>query len=69
MTILYYDDSKSKKELYDIVKRIGAVTQDKVVALPKNFDVLLNCSLDHLLSIKGIIDATISLKMKEQAEN
>lgn len=64
MTILYYDESQPKEELGKIVKGVREVTQDKVIALPKNFDILLNCSLDQLVSVKGIIDTAIALKMK-----
>ena len=64
MTILYYDGSKPKEELYEILKGVREVTQDKVIALPKNFDILLECSLDQLVSVKGIIDTAIALKMK-----
>ena len=63
MTILYYD-SKPKEDLYYIVKGIREITQDEVIALPKNFDILLDCSLDQLVSIKVIIDTAIALKMK-----
>ena len=63
MTILYYDESQPKEELYKIVKGVREVTQDEVIALPKNFDILLDCSLDQLVSVKGIIDTAIALKM------
>ena len=64
MTILYYDDNTPKKELYKMVQGIKEVTKDEVIALPKNFDILLDCSLDQLVSVKGIIDTAIALKMK-----
>lgn len=64
MTILYYDESQPKEELYKIVKGVREVTQDKVIALPKNFDILLDCSLDQLVSVKNIVDTAIALKMK-----
>ena len=64
MTILYYDETEPKEELYKIVNGVREVTQDKVIALPKNFDILLDCSLDQLVSVKGIIDTAITLKMK-----
>lgn len=63
MTILYYDESQPKEELYKIVKGVREVTQDEVIVLPKNFDILLDCSLDQLLSVKGIIDTAISSKL------
>ena len=64
MTILYYDESQPKEELYKIVEGVKEVTQDKVIALPKNFDILLDCSLDQLISAKGILDTAISLKIQ-----
>ena len=64
MTILYYDDTHSKEQLYDIVKNIREVTKGEVIVLPKNFDILLDCSLDQLVSVKGIIDTAVALKMK-----
>ena len=62
MTILYYDESQSAEELQKIVEGVREVTQDNVIVLPKNFDILLDCSLDQLISVKGIIDAAIALK-------
>ena len=64
MTILYYDEIKPKEELYKILEGVREVTQDKVIALPKNFDILLDCSLDQLVSVKNIVDTAIALKMK-----
>ena len=64
MTVLYYDDTKPKEELYTMVKGIKEVTKDEVIVLPKNFDILLDCSLDQLISVKGILDTAISLKIK-----
>lgn len=65
MMILYYDDTRPKKELYDLVKQIRGIIDDKVLVLPKNFDVLLNCSLDQLVSVKALIDTAIAEKIKE----
>ena len=62
MTILYYDESQSVEELQKIAEGVREVTQDNVIVLPKNFDILLDCSLDQLISVKGIIDAAIALK-------
>ena len=40
MTILYYDESQPKEELYKIVKGVREVTQDKVIALLR---ILIYC--------------------------
>lgn len=63
MTILYYDESQPKEELYKIAKGVREVTQDTVIVLPKNYDILLDCSIDQLLTARSIIDTAISLKM------
>lgn len=62
MTILYYDESQSVEELQKIAEGVREVTQDNVIVLPKNFDILLDCSFDQLVSVRGIIDAAIALK-------
>ena len=64
MTILYYDESRSIEELQKIAEGVREVTQDNVIVLPKNFDILLDCSLDQLVSVKGIIDAAIAIKIE-----
>ena len=66
MTILYYDDNTPKDKLPGIVKKIHDITNDEVLVLPKNFDILLDCSLDQLISVKGILDTAIALKVKLQ---
>ena len=65
MTILYYDDMKPD-ELRKIVERIKPVVGNDILVLPKNFDILLDCSLDQLVSVKGVVDTAIALKMKLQ---
>ena len=64
MTVLYYDNNTPKEHLRKIARQIKEITKDEVIILPKNFDILLDCSLDQLISIKGIIDTAIALKMK-----
>lgn len=66
MTILYYDDNTPKDKLPGIVNSIRDITNDEVLVLPKNFDILLDCSLDQLISVKGILDTAIALKVKLQ---
>lgn len=69
MTILYYDESQPKEELYKIVKGVREVTQDTVIVLPKNYDILLDCSIDQLLTARSIIDTAISLKMDSEVSS
>ena len=64
MTVLYYDTNTPKEHLGNMVKQIKEITEEEVIALPKNFDVLLDCSLDQLISVKGIVDTAIALKMQ-----
>lgn len=69
MTILYYDESQPKEELYKIAKGVREVTQDTVIVLPKNYDILLDCSIDQLLTIRSVIDTAISLKMDSEVSS
>lgn len=69
MTILYYDESQPKEELYKIAKGVREVTQDTVIVLPKNYDILLDCSIDQLLTARSIIDTAISLKMDSEVSS
>ena len=63
MTIIYYDETKSKEEMCEVVKQVKEMLKDEVICMPKNFDVLLDCSLDQLISVKGILDTAISMKI------
>lgn len=69
MTVLYYDGQISVSKLGNIVKSIKNITHDEVIILPKNFDILLDVSMDQLVSIKGIIDTAITLKMRDTKSN
>lgn len=64
MTVIYYDTIYPKEQMYDMVKQVKEITKDEVIVLPKNFDILLECSLDQLISVKGILDTAIALKMR-----
>lgn len=64
MTILYYDNTTPREHLGKIAEQIREITKDEIIVLPKNFDILLDCSLDQLVSVKGIIDTAIALRMK-----
>lgn len=64
MTVIYYDTTYPKEQMYDMVKQVKEITKDEVIMLPKNFDILLECSLDQLISVKGILDTAIALKLK-----
>ena len=64
MTVIYYDTTYPKEQMYDMVKQVKEITKDEVIMLPKNFDILLDCSLDQLISVKGILDTAISLKLQ-----
>ena len=45
MMILFYDTEKyNKNTVYNIWKKITEVTEEKVIALPKDFDILTNVS-------------------------
>jgi hypothetical protein len=65
MNILYYDDSLPKENLMMLVKAI----QDKVgfdlIAVPKNFELVLDCPVERLLEVRDMIDKALEEKQKE----
>lgn len=70
MTVIYYDpksDAFKSEALQNQVTQIQKILDDKVIVLPKDYDIILNCSVDQLLSIKAIIDTAIAeMLQKEQ---
>lgn len=67
MTILYYDGCTPKKELYDIAEQLRKVVGKEILVLPKNFDILLDCSLDQLLQVRAMLDMTIQEKAEQES--
>ena len=67
LTIVYYDANVCPaKDLYDHIKRLGEALGTKIVAIPKQFDVLLNCSVDQLTQLKHIVDTAIAIKLEQE---
>lgn len=64
--ILYYDTNDSRECVYNNVQLLRKEFSDKtILALPKNYDILLDASFDQLISIKQILDTAIEIKAKE----
>ncbi len=68
ITIVYYDQScpidTIPKVVREAQKAVGE--ESKVIAVPKNYDILLDCSIDQLLSVRSIIDTAISAKINSE---
>lgn len=63
LVILYYDSNQPKKDIYDnfmVVKK--ALSDKNVICIPKNYDILINASLDELFTLQEIIAAAIEIK-------
>ena len=71
ISIIYYDESVPKEQLHSMCNQIRkAMGEDaRVLVLPKNFDVLLDCSLDQLLQVRAMIDTTIEMKCEMRSED
>ncbi len=70
MIILYYDTKDMKPEqLQQAVQTLRDVSEDNVVAVPKQFDVLLNASLDQLMMVRTVIDTAMAEMIKAQMPN
>lgn len=68
MTILYYDERTPKKELYDIAELLRKVVGKEILVLPKNFDILLDCSIDQLIQVRAMLDVTIQQKIEQESD-
>ena len=69
LTILYYDVgitsvTKLHKQLAKLQEALGT----QVIAIPKQFDLMLNCSADQLIQLKQIIDTALSIKLEQENE-
>lgn len=69
ITILYYDAKitpvdKLQEQLVQLQKALGTM----VIALPKQFDVMLDCSIDQLMQLRTLIDTTIAVKAERDNE-
>ena len=67
LTILYYDAKitsvdKLQKQLSKLQEALGT----QVIAIPKQFDLMLNCSVDQLVQLKQLIDTALSIKLEQE---
>ena len=67
LTILYYDAKitsvdKLQKQLSKLQEALGT----QVIAIPKQFDLMLNCSVDQLVQLKQLIDTALSVKLEQE---
>lgn len=68
ITILYYDETDGPAQVNEAVAAIKSVVDNDVIALPKNFDVMLDCSLDQLVNVRALIDTAIQVKISQEQD-
>ena len=66
ITVLYFDETEGPTQVDEAVAAIKSVVDNDVIALPKNFDVMLDCSLDQLVNVRAIIDTAIQVKISKE---
>ena len=66
LTICYYDREAKRDELLKVGQAVQQVAGGQVLMIPKDYDLLLDCSLDQLVSLKAILDTAIGMKFNEQ---
>lgn len=59
MNILYYDDTIPLEEITQIAEYLKNIEEPKWLILPKNTEVLQDCSIDQLKSVQWIIQEAI----------
>ncbi len=66
MTVIYYSTTYPRDRLLKLTKVIKKQLGDDVLFVPKDFEVMLDCSVEQLESIKITIeDAIEKIKQKE----
>lgn len=65
MNILYYDDSLPKENLMKLFKVIKNKVGADLIAVPKSFELVLDCPAERLLKIRDMIDKALEEKQKE----
>ncbi len=66
MTILYYSTNIPKDLVQDSVRQIKNITQDEVIAVPKEWSLLLDCSTDQLLALKESFNSAIDRALEQR---
>ena len=66
LIVLYYEPFVMKADQFkQLVENISNVTEKKVVALPKSFDLLLEASTDQLVMAKSLIEQALAFQMEK----
>ena len=66
MTVIYYSTTYPVDQLLKLTKSIKMQLGDDVLFVPKEFDVMLDCSVEQLESVKTTIEEAIEkIKQKE----
>lgn len=69
MIVLQYDmDKISPEQIYKIFQSFKEITDEKIIALPNDVNIIRNCSLYQLYQIRQMIDETIDYKIKDWRE-
>lgn len=69
LTILYYDAKiTSVDNLQKQLSKLQEALGTQVIAIPKQFDLMLDCSVDQLLELRALIDTTIKIKKEHDNE-
>ena len=67
ITAIYYDNETPKEELVKIANELSeALPENRIIAIPKNYDLLLNCTIDQLVSIRTIIDTALAIMVSPE---
>ena len=66
MTILYYSTDIPKDNIQNSVRQIKNITQDEVIAVPKDWSLLLDCSTDQLLALKESFNSAIDRALEQR---
>ena len=67
ISIIYFDEDTPNEDIHQWCKGVKDILgkDNAVIALPKKFDLMLECSTDQLLQVRAMIDTALELKIEE----
>lgn len=69
ITVIYYDTVNTavdvlQRTVDDLREKLPETT---IIAVPKDYDLMLDCSIDQLVTVRSLIDTAIQIKASEDS--
>lgn len=65
MNILYYDTSAPLDKLFEATQNLRDLLGPELIVLPKDYELILDCPLERLETIRDLLTKAITEKQKK----